>query len=58
MRLSFAHIAVFLAALPGLCACARGQSLDTFLRDLPTSERIQLPGWWPTKLLRPSGRRN
>jgi hypothetical protein len=31
-----------------------GQSLDTFLRDLPTSERIQQPGWWPTKPLRPS----
>jgi hypothetical protein len=54
MPLSFAHIAVFLAALPGLCACARGQSLDTFLRDLPTSELIQQPGWWPTKPLRPS----
>jgi hypothetical protein len=32
-------------------AGARAQSADDFLHDVPTQERIQQPGWWPTKPL-------
>jgi len=35
------------------CNGAQGQSIDDFLHDVPTQERIQQPGWWPTKPLLP-----
>ncbi len=38
-----------------LSASASGQSVDDFLHDIPTQERVQGPGWWPTKPLLPKG---
>jgi hypothetical protein len=41
----------FLVIVLAFSLSASGQSTDDFLHDVPTQERIQQPGWWPTKPL-------
>jgi hypothetical protein len=44
---------LFLVIVLAFAPWASGQSVDDFLHDIPTQERLQQPGWWPTKPLPP-----
>lgn len=47
---------LFLVFVLAFVPLAAAQSIDEFLHDVPTRERIQQPGWWPTKSLHPKER--